>query len=73
MLVTIDKDDYLLVYSDNNKQTLEIPNNTYWDATEEEPIAVNKTRFANGDYVESDREIEIPENEENIDNDNIGE
>ncbi len=59
MLVTIDKGGYLLAYSDSNKQILETTNSTYWNATEDEPIAVDKTRFANGEYVESDRDIEI--------------
>lgn len=59
MLVTIDKGGYLLTYSDSNKQILETTNNTYWNATEDEPIAVDKTRFANNDYIESDKDIEI--------------
>ena len=68
MIEVIDKGGYLLIYSNNNKQILETNNNSYWNATKEQPIAVDKTRFANGDYVESDVDIEVSEdlNEEEI-------
>ena len=56
MIVTIDKGHYYEIYSDNDKKIKE--KDILWNATKEEPIAVDKTRFAKGDYVESDVEIE---------------
>lgn len=60
MIQVIDMGGYYNIYSDNGKKILEKPD-TLWNATQDEPIAVHKGRYANGDYVESD---EIEEFEE---------
>ena len=48
---------YCTIYSDQHKKILEVENGALWDATEENPIAVNTERYNNGDYVESDEDI----------------
>ena len=67
MIQVKDMGGYLNIWSDANKQICE-NNEMYWNATEESPIAVDKGRFANGDYVESETDIEdeILENIENL-------
>ena len=57
-------DTYLEIYSD--KLIYEPSINKYWETSEESPIAVDKGRFANGDYVESENEI-VEEVEDAID------
>ena len=68
MIQVIDKERYLEIYSDAEKKILETTNGALWNATQEMPIAVDKTRYANGDYVESNEPldpIEQPEEENN--------
>lgn len=55
------------IYSTEFK-ILEKQNGILWNATEKEPISVDKVRYANGDYVESNVLIEeeiLEEGEEN--------
>ena len=64
--IKAEHETYLEIYSD--KLIYEPSINKYWETSEESPIAVDKGRFANGDYVESDRDVkdEILENIENL-------
>ena len=59
MDIQIKKDGghYLEIYHPEFK-ILEKENNELWNATEEQPIAVDKIRFNNGDYVLSDERVE---------------
>lgn len=71
MIVVIDEIKYYNIYSNIGKKILETTNNVLWNATEESPIAVNIQRYNNGDYVESDEDLDIESTEEsNVDVDN---
>lgn len=48
------------IYSTEFK-ILEKQNGILWNATEEEPISVDKARYANGDYIESDTPLDVVE------------
>lgn len=65
MIIVIEKEKWLEIYSDNNKKIYEFLIDHYWNNSKSEPIAVDKTRYANGDYIESlidcDPEEEINE------------
>lgn len=50
--------DCLEIYHDTNK-ILETTNNTFWNATEENPICIAKSRAS--DYVVSDELIDVQE------------
>lgn len=64
MIVSIDKGGYLEIYSDAEKKILETTNGILWNAKQDAPIAVDKNRFANGDYVESDEPLDPEEQPE---------
>ena len=49
-------DTYLEIYSD--KLIYEPSINKYWETSEESPIAVDKNRYANGDYIEAEKGLE---------------
>ena len=49
-------DTYLEIYSD--KLIYEPSINKYWETSEESPIAVDKNRYANGDYIETEKGLE---------------
>lgn len=65
MIQVEDMGGYLKIWSDANKQICE-NNEFYWNATKDNPIAVDKGRFSNLDYVESENEI-VEEVEDAID------
>lgn len=54
--IKAEHETYLEIYSD--KLIYEPSINKYWETSEESPIAVDKGRFANGDYVESEKGLE---------------
>lgn len=45
---------YFEIYSDRNKKIYEPKIDYFWNNYEDEPIAVNKERYANSDYQESE-------------------
>lgn len=49
-------DTYLEIYSD--KLIYEPSINKCWETSVESPIAVDKNRYANGDYIESEEGLE---------------
>lgn len=53
------EDETSLDIYDTEYKILEITNDILWNATEEEPISVDKKRYNNGDYVLSEEPIEI--------------
>lgn len=57
IVIKRDCDWYLEIYSDAGKRILEIEDGNLWDTNEDEPIAVNKQRYENGEYVESEYDI----------------
>jgi len=57
---------YVDIYSDSGKKILE-NNGDLWNATEENPIAVNIERYNNGDYVESEEDLDVEVVEDAID------
>lgn len=59
------EDETSLDIYDTEHKILEKTNGLLWNATEEEPISVDKKRYYNGDYVESNVPIEekVPEEE----------
>ena len=59
MIVVEDKTNYYNIYSNAGKKILETTNNVLWNATEESPIAVNIQRYNNGEYIESNEDIDI--------------
>lgn len=61
MIIPIDRIHYMDIYSDSGKKILEVTNGEMWNTTKESPIAVNKERFYNGDYIESKEDIDIEE------------
>lgn len=66
MIVVIDRTKYYDIYSDSGKKILE-NNGDLWNATEENPIAVNIERYNNGDYVESEEDLDLGEEEDATD------
>ena len=59
---------YVEIY-DTEYKILEKANGMLWNATEENPIAVDKHRFENGDYVESEEPIEIEVDDKEVEED----
>jgi len=64
MIVVIDKEKYFEIYSDSGKKIAE-NNEIFWNTDEENPIAVSKERYANGEYVESELDVDVEGEEEN--------
>lgn len=60
--------DCLEIYHNTNK-ILETTNNTLWNATEEEPICIAKSRM--NDYVVSDELLDVEEETEIIEENEI--
>ena len=54
MIQVIEHEGYLDIYSDAGKKILEVTDGSLWNTDKEHTIAVDKKRYANGDYVESD-------------------
>lgn len=63
MIIVIDKTAYYEIFSNAGKKIIE-NNSILWDTSLENPIAVNIERYRNGDYVETDIDIEQEETEE---------
>lgn len=53
------EDETSLDIYDTEYKILETTNGLLWNATEEEPISVDKQRYNNGEYVLSEEPIEI--------------
>lgn len=71
MIVITEKEKWLEIYSDSNKKIHELPNDAYWNTNAESPIAVDKGRYANGEYIESDIECDVELVEEKAENNEL--
>lgn len=49
-------ENYIEIYSNSNKKIYEEKIDTYWNNSETNPLAVDKIRYENGEYVESEIE-----------------
>ena len=65
MIQVIDMGGYYDIYSDAGKKIVE-NESLFWNTDEENHIAVDKERYHNGDYVESDENIDVEEEEDAI-------
>jgi len=63
MIIVIDKTAYYEIYSNAGKKICE-NGEIFWDTDLDNPIAVNIERYRNGDYVETDIDIEPEETTE---------
>lgn len=59
--IKFDDETSLDIY-DTEYKILEKTNGLLWNATEEQPISVDKQRYYNGDYVLSEEPLEVTEN-----------
>ena len=71
MIIVIEKEKWFEIYSDNNKKIYEKPKDYYWNNNEENKLAVDKTRYANGEYVESDIDCDVEPVEETTENNEL--
>ena len=53
MIQVIEKEKFLGIYSDLGKKILDKSNGVLYNGYEKYPVYVDKTRYANGDYSES--------------------
>ena len=62
-MIVVKKDcgRYFEIYSDQNKKIIEKPKNTLYNNSEDEPTCVDKRRYNNGDYIESNIDCDIIE------------
>jgi hypothetical protein len=67
MIKVIEHEGYLDIYSDAGKKILEVTDGSLWNTDEKNHIAVDKQRYYNGDYIETDEDVEFEETEEKLD------
>lgn len=72
IIIKEDCGNYLYIYHEEYK-IIEKQNGQLWNATEAEPIAVDKQRFENGDYAVSEEIIEEYISEEPATEEEVGE
>lgn len=59
-------ENYIEIYSDNNKKIYEPKIDIYWNNSLESPLLVDKHRYYNNEYFESELDNDIIEEAEEV-------